>query len=213
MNLPRFRLCRSTLNLRTFNSANNVRTTWYFVHGILRLHLRALCQILGSQECWVYKLEWSPVLILSMIETGSGRIIQRISLDTLCRGSDVTLRPHHLYPVDTCYRYQPRSKLNLPKLKRRYLASGSGWTNCVTRIILLSYFDTPGVKGMVTDSETNETIEGAHVSILGRTVPPNPSSTTALGEYWKLLLAGTYDVQVCDKYDKTTPSMQPCIMA
>ena len=48
------------------------------------------------------RLDWFPVFILS---------IQGISLDTLCRRSDVTLRGSHAS-------YQPKSKLNLHETER-----------------------------------------------------------------------------------------------
>ena len=41
---------------------------------------------------WSVYLDWSPVFILSRIETGSWRTIEGISLDTLCWRSYVTLR-------------------------------------------------------------------------------------------------------------------------
>ncbi len=53
-----------------------------------------------------------------------------------------------------------------------------------------------GVKGVVTDNDTAEPIEGALVSLAGQPVPPNPSSTTSLGEYWKLLPEGTFKLYV-----------------
>ncbi|XP_033644995.1 carboxypeptidase D-like isoform X1 [Asterias rubens] len=53
-----------------------------------------------------------------------------------------------------------------------------------------------GVKGIVTDNDTDEPIEGALVSLAGQPVPPYPSSTTSLGEYWKLLPEGTFTLHV-----------------
>ncbi|XP_022087938.1 LOW QUALITY PROTEIN: carboxypeptidase D-like [Acanthaster planci] len=52
-----------------------------------------------------------------------------------------------------------------------------------------------GVKGIVTDKH-GEPLEGASVSIVGQASPPNPPSTTELGEYWRLLLNGTYEIEV-----------------
>ena len=57
------------------------------------------------------KIDWSPVVILSRIETSFSRTIQGISLDMLCQRSDITLRG---LPAN----YQPRSKLNLHETER-----------------------------------------------------------------------------------------------
>lgn len=48
-----------------------------------------------------------------------------------------------------------------------------------------------GVKGVVLDSSTREPIEGATVSVEGNT---HPVATTARGEYWRLLIPGTYNL-------------------
>ena len=56
--------------------------------------------------------DWS-----SVSETASGHIIQGISLDSLCRRSDIGLRG-----LRACY--QPRSKLNLHEIERLVVVSG-----------------------------------------------------------------------------------------
>lgn len=52
---------------------------------------------------------------------------------------------------------------------------------------------TVGIKGVVTD-ENNEPVEGAEVRVFGREA--FAVKTTAEGEYWRLLLPGTYTLKV-----------------
>ena len=66
-----------------------------------------------------WAVDWIPVFILSMIETGSWRTFQGISSDTLCWRSDVTLRGSGASS-------QPRSNLNLGE---NMVAAASIWRN------------------------------------------------------------------------------------
>ena len=50
-----------------------------------------------------------------------------------------------------------------------------------------------GVKGLVTNLAGNP-VQGAHVTFKDRA--ERYLNTTALGEYWKLLLPGNYSIQV-----------------
>ena len=62
-----------------------------------------------------------------------------------------------------------------------------------------------GVKGLVGDAADNELISGAAVEIEGR---DHPTTTTALGEFWRVLLPGNYTIKVTygTSLDKTSPT-------
>ncbi|XP_038057399.1 carboxypeptidase D-like [Patiria miniata] len=81
------------------------------------------------------------------------------------------------------------------------------------RPALLAYLQQShrGVKGVVRDRYSSEPVEGALVSIVGQASPPNPASTTKMGEYWKLLLNGTYEVQI-SKPGYTTESKSVTVL-
>lgn len=67
------------------------------------------------------------------------------------------------------------------------------WEN--NRESLIHYMEAVhlGIKGLVTDEETGEAIRGADVTIRGIEYDVK---TTSNGEYWRLLLPGTYSVLV-----------------
>ena len=67
------------------------------------------------------------------------------------------------------------------------------WIN--NRQSLLSYLKTvhEGVKGLVTDGETGEAVVHANVTVVG--IDYNVK-TTDRGEYWRLLLPGSYTLKI-----------------
>lgn len=61
-----------------------------------------------------------------------------------------------------------------------------------------------GVKGIVKDLSSKLPIVGAVVEVVGRR---HSTKTTALGEYWRILLPGDYVLKVCVYYRYLNPDL------
>ena len=77
----------------------------------------------------------------------------------------------------------------------------------VTQYLKLAH---TGIKGLVTDANGNP-VEGARIRIIGG--PEKDVITTERGEYWKLLMPGTYEVRAISKDKVRSPKKTVTVKA
>ena len=68
------------------------------------------------------------------------------------------------------------------------------WSNNLESLLSVLESVQGGVRGLVLDQDTGDTVGGAEVVIGDR---EKTVTTSSRGEFWRLLVPGTYDIRAC----------------
>ena len=70
------------------------------------------------------------------------------------------------------------------------------WSNNLESLLSVLESVQGGVRGLVLDQDTGDTVAGAEVVIGDR---EKTVKTSSRGEFWRLLVPGTYDIRACHR--------------